>query len=194
MSNLINARFLVGNHPQKKQIAQLLGLVESQDLPPSDAELVVVLASTKSGIDKLITSKWQIFRESYVPVIITIIDLDNNDVDFEDMSAIVGKMLEPVVTPYLVLHADDGAIAAVINLESMQITDYSTGVGITKESDPEHKELVKDFADELSTSLLEGGWEQFVQGLIVPAIPLNLDNKLGVSETKRFLNLIPSRS
>ncbi|NBU93363.1 MAG: hypothetical protein EBS18_02210, partial [Actinobacteria bacterium] len=82
MSNLINARFLVGNHPQKKQIAQLLGLVESQDLPPSDAELVVVLASTKSGIDKLITSKWQIFRESYVPVIITIIDLDNNDVDF----------------------------------------------------------------------------------------------------------------
>lgn len=194
MSNLINARFLVGNHPQKKQIAQLLGLLESQDLPPSDAELVVVLASTKSGIDQAITSQWQSFRESYVPVIIAIIDLDNNEVDFEDMSAIVGKILEPVVTPYLVLHADNGAIAAVIDLQSLQITDYSTGIGTTKESDPEHKELVKDFADELSTSLIEGGWEQFVQGLIVPAIPLHLDNNLGVAEIKRFLDLIPSRS
>jgi len=194
MSNLINARFLVGEHPQKKQIAQLLGLQESKELPQSDAELVVVLASTQSGIDQAITSQWQGFRESYVPVIIAIIDLDNNEVDFEDMSAIVGKMLEPVVTPYLVLHADDGAIAAVINLESLQINDYSTGVGTSKESDREHKELVKDFADELSTSLIEGGWEQFVQGLIVPAIPLHLENNLGVAEIKRFLNLIPSRS
>lgn len=194
MSNLINARFLVGDHPQKKQIAQLLGLQESKELPQSDAELVVVLASTQSGIDQAITSQWQGFRESYVPVIITVVDLDNHEVDFEDMSAIVGKMLEPVVTPYLVLHADDGAIAAVINLESLQISDYSTGVGTSKESDREHKELVKDFADELSTSLIEGGWEQFVQGLIVPAIPLHLENNLGVAEIKRFLNLIPSRS
>jgi len=194
MSNLINARFLVGEHPQKKQIAQLLGLQESKELPQSDAELVVVLASTQSGIDQAITSQWQGFRESYVPVIITVVDLDNHEVDFEDMSAIVGKMLEPLVTPYLVLHADDGAIAAVINLESLQISDYSTGVGTSKESDREHKELVKDFADELSTSLIEGGWEQFVQGLIVPAIPLHLENNLGVAEIKRFLNLIPSRS
>ena len=194
MSNLINARFLVGDHPQKKQIAQLLVLQESKEFPPSDAEVVVVLASTQSGIDQALTSQWQSFRESYVPVIIAIIDLDNNEVDFEDMSAIVGKMLEPVVTPYLVLHADDGAIAAVINLESLQIIDYSTGVGTSKESDREHKELVKDFADELSTSLIEGGWEQFVQGLIVPAIPLHLENNLGVAEIKRFLNLIPSRS
>jgi hypothetical protein len=193
MSNLINARFLVGDHPQKKQIAQLLGLQESKELPQSDAELVVVLASTQSGIDQALTSQWQSFRESYVPVIITVVDLDNHEVDFEDMSAIVGKMLEPVVTPYLVLHADDGAIAAVINLESLQISDYSTGVGTSKESDREHKELVKDFADELSTSLIEGGWEQFVQGLIVPAIPLHLENNLGVAEIKRFLNLIPSR-
>jgi hypothetical protein len=138
--------------------------------------------------------QWQSFRESYVPVIIAIIDLDNDEVDFEDMSAIVGKILERIVTPYLVLHADNGAIAAVINLESLQITDYSTGIGIAKASDPEHKELVKDFAEELSTSLIEGGWEQFVQGLIVPAIPLHLENNLGIAEMKRFLDLIPSRS
>ena len=198
MSNLINARYLLGNHPQKKRIAQLLGLQEIDQLPHSDvaaaAEVLVILASTKSGIDPEIISQWQNFRESYVPIIIAIVDLDNGDVDFEDMSAIVGKMLEPVVTPYLVLHSDDGNAAALINLESLKITDSSTGKAVSKESDLEHKELVKEFADELTDALVEGGWDQFVQGLIIPAIPLLPESNLGVEEVKRFLNLIPSRS
>ena len=196
MSNLINARYLLGSHPQKKQIAQLLELQEIEKLPNVDAsvDVLVILASTKSGIEPEIISQWQTFRESYVPVIIAIVDLDNGEVDFEDMSAIVGKMLEPVVTPYLVLHADDGSAAALINLESLKITDYSTNTPLIKDSDPEHKELVKEFAEELTNTLVEGGWEQFVQGLIIPAIPLLPESKLGVEEIKRFLNLIPSRS
>ena len=196
MSNLINARYLLGSHPQKKQIAQLLELQEIEKLPNIDAsvDVLVILASTKSGIEPEIISQWQTFRESYVPVIIAIVDLDNGEVDFEDMSAIVGKMLEPVVTPYLVLHADDGSAAALINLESLKITDYSTSTPLIKDSDPEHKELVKEFAEELTNTLVEGGWEQFVQGLIIPAIPLLPESKLGVDEIKRFLNLIPSRS
>ena len=197
MSNLINARYLLGKHSQQKQIAQLLGLQEIEKLPnrdiAADAEVLVILASTKSGIDAEIISQWQSFRESYLPVIIAIVDLDNGDVDFEDMSAIVGKMLEPVVTPYLVLHADDGSAAALINLENYQITDYSTGTAKFKDSDPEHKELVKEFSLELIDALEEGGWEQFVQGLIIPAIPLLPEINLGVVEIKRFLNLIPSR-
>ena len=197
MSNLINARYLLGKHSQQKQIAQLLGLQEIEKLPnldiAADAEVLVILASTKSGIDAEIISKWQSFRESYLPVIIAIVDLDNGDVDFEDMSVIVGKMLEPVVTPYLVLHADDGSAAALINLENYQITDYSTGTAKFKDSDPEHKELVKEFSLELIDALEEGGWEQFVQGLIIPAIPLLPEINLGVAEIKRFLNLIPSR-
>ena len=110
------------------------------------------------------------------------------------MSAILGRMLEPVVTPYLVLHADDGKAVGLINLENLKVTDYSTENGLERESDPEHKELVKEFTEELKESLVEGGWEQFVQGLIIPAIPLKLENSLGVKEIKRFLNMIPSRS
>ena len=194
MSNLINARYLLGKHPQKMQIAESLSLQAIDKFPTTDAEVVVLLASTKSGIDPEIISQWQSFRESYVPVIIAIVDLENSEVDFEDMSAIVGKMLEPVVTPYLVLHADDGAPTALINLESLQITDYSTGTAVAKESDPEHKELVKEFSEELLEVLVEGGWEQFVQALIIPAIPLVPEKNLGINEIKRFLNLIPSRS
>ena len=194
MSNLINARFLLGEHPEKKQIAKLLGLEIIEALPSSDAEVVVILASAKTGVDQQIISSWQSFREGYVPALIVVLDFEDGEVDFEDMSAILGKMLEPVVTPYLVLHAEDGRGVGLINLESLQVTDYSTKRGIERDSDPEHKELVKEFAEELKEALLEGGWEQFIQGLIIPAIPLNLENSLGVIEIKRFLNLIPSRS
>jgi hypothetical protein len=194
MTNLINARYLLGEHPEKKQIANLLGLTEISNLPSSDAEVVVILASTKNGLDTEVLSNWQTFRECYVPVIIVVLDFDEGEVDFEDMSAILGKMLEPVVTPYLVLHAENGKAVGVINLESLEVTDYSTKAGILRDSDPEHKELVKEFAEELKDALVEGGWEQFVQGLIIPAIPINLENSLGLNEIKRFLNLIPSRS
>ena len=194
MSNLINARYLLGKHPEKMQIANLLGLAEIDQLPTSDAEVVVILTSTKNGVDQEILSNWQTFREGYVPVIIVVLDFDQGEVDFEDMSAILGKMLEPVVTPYLVLHADDGKAVGLINLESLQVTDYSTENGLERESDPEHKELVKEFAEELKDALVEGGWEQFVQALIIPAIPLRLENSLGINEIKRFLDLIPSRS
>jgi len=194
MSNLINARFLLGEHPEKKQIAKLLGLEIIEALPSSDAEVVVILASAKTGVDQQIISSWQSFREGYVPALIVVLDFEDGEVDFEDMCAILGKMLEPVVTPYLVLHAEDGRGVGLINLESLQVTDYSTKNGIERDSDPEHKELVKEFAEELKEALLEGGWEQFIQGLIIPAIPLNLENSLGVIEIKRFLNLIPSRS
>jgi hypothetical protein len=194
MSNLINARYLLGEHPEKMQIANLLGLAEIDQLPTSDAEVLVILTSTKNGVDQEILSNWQTFREGYVPVIIVVLDFDQGEVDFEDMSAILGKMLEPVVTPYLVLHADDGKAVGLINLESLQVTDYSTENGLERESDPEHKELVKEFTEELKDALVEGGWEQFVQALIIPAIPLRLENSLGINEIKKFLNLIPSRS
>jgi hypothetical protein len=103
-------------------------------------------------------------------------------------------MLEPVVTPYLVLHADNGDPTALINLEDLKISNYSDNQRVQQDSDPEHQELVADFADELKLSLQEGGWEQFVQGLIVPAIPMIHKNNLGLAELKRFLDLIPSRS
>jgi hypothetical protein len=53
--------------------------------------------------------------------------------------------------------------------------------------------LILEFKEELASALSEGGWEQFVQGLVIPAIPFIIRNKLGVAEVKRFLDLIPTR-
>jgi hypothetical protein len=194
MPNLINARYLLGDHSLKAAIADHLALAESDDFPDAAAEVVVIIASAKDGISQNLINDWASFRERYIPVIVLILDFETGEVDFEDMSAIVGKMLEPVVTPYLVLHADNGDPTALINLEDLKISNYSDNQRVQQDSDPEHQELVADFADELKLSLQEGGWEQFVQGLIVPAIPMIHKNNLGLAELKRFLDLIPSRS
>jgi hypothetical protein len=194
MPNLINARYLLGDHSLKAAIADHLALAESDDFPDAAAEVVVIIASAKDGISQNLINDWASFRERYIPAIVLILDFETGEVDFEDMSAIVGKMLEPVVTPYLVLQADNGDPTALINLEDLKISNYSDNQRVQQDSDPEHQELVADFADELKLSLQEGGWEQFVQGLIVPAIPMIHKNNLGLAELKRFLDLIPSRS
>ncbi|MEY4677493.1 MAG: hypothetical protein RI992_208 [Actinomycetota bacterium] len=195
MSNLINARFILGISPENEQIGAVLGLpvAEIDDPTLITADVVLVVASAKNGIDSKVLSNWPTFRELYIPTIVLVIDFEDGDVDFEDMSAIVGKMLEPVVTPYLVLHADDGQPTALINLEDQMITDYSSGKITQIPSDSEHRELILEFKEELASALSEGGWEQFVQGLVIPAIPLIIRNKLGVAEVKRFLDLIPTR-
>jgi len=196
MADLINARFLLGNSAENQQISQLLGVATAKIDDPLliTADVVVVVASAKSGIDPKVVEQWHTFRELYIPTIVAVIDFEDGDVDFEDMSAIIGKMLEPVVTPYLVLHADNGEPTALINLEDQMITDYSTKAAVNIASDKEHRELILEFKEELENALLEGGWDQFTSGLIIPAIPLMLKHRLGVSEIKRFLDLIPSRS
>jgi hypothetical protein len=195
MSNLINARFILGISPENEQIGAVLGLpvAEIDDPTLITADVVLVVASAKNGIDSKVLSNWPTFRELYIPTIVLVTDFEDGDVDFEDMSAIVGKMLEPVLTPYLVLHADDGQPTALINLEDQMITDYSSGKITQIPSDSEHRELILEFKEELASALSEGGWEQFVQGLVIPAIPFIIRNKLGVAEVKRFLNLIPTR-
>jgi hypothetical protein len=182
--------------PERKQISNLLGLSSASIDDPTliTADVVVVVASTKTGVDQKLVSQWPTFRELYIPTIVAIIDFEDGDVDFEDMCAIVGKVLEPVVTPYLVLHADTGEPTALINLEDQIITDYSTDQVTKIPSDREHKELILEFKEELKNFLIEGGWDQFSAGLIIPAIPLLPKNRLGVSEIKRFLDMIPSRS
>jgi len=195
MDDLINARFILGISADNESISAALGLPAAQIDDPSliTSNVVVVIASAKTGIDSNVVKNWATFRELYIPTIVAIIDFEDGDVDFEDMSAIVGKMLEPVLTPFLVLHTDTGEPTALINLEDQMITDYSNSRVNTITSDAEHRELVLEFKEELNTALNEGGWDQFVQGLIIPAIPLILRNKLGIAEIKHFLDLIPTR-
>lgn len=182
--------------PENQKISVALGLPVAEIDNPQliTADVVVIVASAKTGIDPKVVANWSTFRDLYIPTIVVVIDFETGDTDFEDMSAIIGKMLEPVLTPYLVLHADNGEPSALINLEDQMITDYSSDKVANFASDIEHRELISEFKEELSSALIEGGWEQFVHGLVIPAVPLMLKNNLGVNEVKRFLDMIPVSS
>ena len=173
------------------EIAQFLGLTPvAVDL----CDAVIFIVSAVDGISSAEIDVWNLARELYIPSLILITDLTNGETDFDDMSAIAGRMLDPVQTPYLVLHDDDGNPTALINLDSLKLSDYSTGSRIERDSDPEHKVLVFEFRKEYLEAIEEFGESGFQDGLSFPAIPFIPENGLGSFEIATILNKLPSRS
>jgi len=85
MADLINARYLLGISPENEGICQALGLTAANIDDPLliTADVVVVIASAKTGIDPKIVSQWHTFRDLYVPAIVAIIDFQDGDVDLK---------------------------------------------------------------------------------------------------------------
>jgi len=173
------------------EIANYLGLTPVS-IEDSDAAIFIV-----SAIDGISTSDielWNLARELYIPSLILITELSNGDTDFDDMSAIAGRMLDPVQTPYLVLHDDNGNPTALINLDTLKLSDYSNGGRSERESDPEHKVLVFEFRKEYLEAIEEFGESGFQDGLSFPALPFIPSNGLGSYEIASLLNKLPGRS
>ncbi|MEJ0014678.1 MAG: hypothetical protein WDN07_03845 [Actinomycetota bacterium] len=82
------------------------------------------------------------------------------------MSAIATKMLDPVVTPFLVLHNDAGAPIALISLETLMVSDYTNESPDHREADPEHIELVAEFRTEYLEGIEDAGEDSFSAGLL----------------------------
>ena len=159
-----------------------------------DCDAAIFIVSANDGISAHDIEVWKTARELYIPSLILISELTNGEVDFDDMSAITGRMLDPVQTPYLVLHDDAGNPTALIDLDSLKLSDYSSGVRVERESDPEHKVLVFEFRKEYLEAIEEFGENSFEEGLGFPAIPFIPENGLGSFEIVTLLNKLPSRS
>ena len=168
-------------------------LLESLDLtlaPLESADVALFFVSASDGIDAAGIELWNQAREFYVPSIVVVDQLENSEIDFDDMSAIAGRLLDPVVTPYLVLHSDEGAPIALIDLDSLKLSNYSSGHRAITESDPEHKVLVFEFRKEYLEALEAAGDGAFEQGLLYPAIPYLPENNLGREEIANYLGKI----
>ena len=76
MDNLINARFILGISPGQEMICAALGLPAAQIDDPVliTSDVVVIVASAKTGIDPKVVAQWSTFRELYIPTIVAIID------------------------------------------------------------------------------------------------------------------------
>ena len=158
-----------------------------------NADAAIFIVSANEGIGPQDAERWAQARELYIPSLVAITEIEQSEIDFDDMAAIATRLLDPVVTPFLVLHADDGSPSALIDLDSLQLSDYSTGARIIKESDPEHKVLVFEFRKEYLEAQDEFGADAFQQGLAFPAIPVIPNLKLGLYEILSYLTKLPSR-
>jgi len=177
-----------------KSFDQLASRLDLSPAPLDEADVALFIVSAADGIVRADIDSWNLARELYIPSIVVISETDTADLDFDDMTAIASKILDPVATRYLVLHSDDGKATALIDLETLLIIDYSSGVPVSIESDQEHKDLVGEYHLEYHERLEEAGEDGFVNGLLFPALPWINGSALGLDQIKDLLRLIPSAS
>jgi hypothetical protein len=168
-----------------ENLGHALGGATAQELGEADVAIFAVSAIT--GIDAAGQSSWAQARELYIPSIVAITELSGSEIDFDDMAAIAGKTLDPVVTPFLVLHDDAGAPAALIELDTLKNITFTEGVRTITESDPEHKLLVFEFRKEYLEALEAAGEGAFGAALLFPAIPYIPELGIGVAEIAGYL-------
>jgi hypothetical protein len=170
-------------------LASALG-ISSSDLVSAD--VAIFLVSAKDGIVRADSDKWLLARELYIPSIVVITDLSAaNETDFEDMAAIAGRILDPVVTPFLVLHLDDGSPVALIELLTQEIREYVEGSLTKRASEHEHQEVIAEFREDYLEELQAAGEDAFENGLLYPAIPWIGGSSFGLIEIADYLNRIP---
>ena len=191
MSDLINLPKIAIVGSKSAQLAAELGVSPSA---LESCDLALFLVSAGDGIVSADLERWRLARELYIPSLVVICDLIASEIDFEDMSAIASKMLDPVVTPYLVLHSDAGKPAALINLETLKVIDYSQEPPIERAADPEHVELVAEFRVEYLEAIEDAGEDSFQAGLLFPAIPWIEGTRMGLDQIADYLNEVPIHS
>ena len=104
-------------------------------------------------------------------------------------------MLDPIATPYLVLHDENSAPVALIDLITMRIRDYSAPGAPERDADSEHREIVAEFAEEYAEALESAGEYGFQNGLLYPALPWVPAFDLGIAEILNYIKsveIIPS--
>lgn len=158
-----------------------------------DADVFLITVSAVSGITPAGVELWNQARELYVPSIVVVDDLVGSETDFDDMIPIIGRLLEPVVNPFLILHDDSGSPTALIDLDSLHVIDYSNGYREVRDSDPEHKLLVFEFRQEYLDAVTAAGEGAFEAALLFLAIPYIAATGLGKPEIAGYIERLPVR-
>jgi hypothetical protein len=159
----------------------------------SQADLFILVISAKTGVSSEMTSTWNYVAERQVPRIVIVNGLEMSEIDFDDIVLIANRVLEPVITPYLVLHDEVGEPVGLISLTDNKVRDYSTKEVNIYDADDELQSLVTDFQKELEESTIEFDSDAFQAGLIVPALPLVSSRQIGVAEFQSYLTLVTKR-
>ena len=155
--------------------------------PCADSELAIFAVNPAAGIDQLTIDLWAALSDFQLPRLVVVSELEGSDSDFDDAVLLANRVFDQLVTPFLVLHNDAGDPTALIDLQTLEIIDYSTTPISRRDSDPEHKELVADFRSEYLESIELAGADAFEAGLLFPAIPVVVSKGIGVDIVKAFI-------
>lgn len=171
-------------HPE--QIAhEFSGIVNPTD--PSECDLAIFVVNPATGIDSESIAQWDSLNEVMVPRLVVVTGLENSQADFDDAVLLANRVFDLTVTPYLVLHDDDGVACALISLEEMKIYDYSTLPPKILPAEPEHRTLVEEFRSEYMAAIEVMGKDGFAAGLMFPAIPVWIEKGIGVDIVKNYI-------
>jgi hypothetical protein len=155
---------------------------------PADIDCAIFAVNPSAGIDAETISNWESLNDYLTPRIFVALALPGADLDFDDAVLLGNRVLDQLVTPFLVLHADDGSPAALISLDDLTLRNYVQGIAVLSESESEHRELVADFQKEYKEVLAQVGEGAFSAGLLFPAIPINLDSGIGIDVLFSYLD------
>ena len=183
-----NPRIHIYGHvsSQPKALAELFGAIHSNE-PIAESELAIFAINPAAGIDQETIDLWSALTDFQLPRLVVVNELEGSDSDFDDAVLLANRVFDPLVTPYLVLHDDAGNPSALIDLETLEIIDYSQSPTSRRDSDPEHKELVADFRLEYLEAVEDAGESAFEAGLLFPAIPVVTSKGIGVDIVNAFI-------
>lgn len=195
-------RWLIAGHPSSSpaRVAALFaGNVASCEIAGADSEpssLLVnvdacaLVINAKTGVSQEMIIFWNYLAERQFPRLVIVNGLELSEIDFDDIAMIANRVLEQVVTPFLVLHDDLGEPIGLISLDDLHVHDYSQKSFDRYPADQELKELITDFREEYldQTNGLDDSSLQ--SGLVVPALPLIESRGIGIAEIQRYLDLV----
>ena len=151
-------------------------------------DLAIFVIDPAQGIDPETIAHWSALDESMVPRIIVVVGLENTEADFDDAVLLANRVFEQTITPYLVLHDDDGIACALISLEDMKILNYATFPPTIDESESEHQTLVSEFRNEFLAAMDVMGPDAFIAGMQFPAIPLWIEKRIGEDILLKYIS------
>lgn len=151
---------------------------------------VILAFSATDGAPNTLIKAWEEICEFQIPRAIVVTKIEEPESDFDEAVLIARRMFHEGVTPFLVLHDDDGKPCAFIDLESLMIRDYSGGHLAEIASDEDHRVIVQEFREEYLSHVADLEEPRFATGLFVPVIPFSAKLGLGKLELLKYLEQI----
>lgn len=155
-----------------------------------EVDLAIFLIEADRGISNEEISTFQQIRELQLPTLILVASLlpdskGSDQWDFDDVIMLVNRVLEPAITPFLVLHGDDGTPSGLFDLARKKVIDYS----VARPSEIEPESDLMNLTEEFRTEYEESGYSEsdFISGLTVVALPFIPERGIGLVETAHLL-------